>query len=420
MKLKQSHTVKGKLSSTLKSWLPILQTGITELEETLSEYSRENPYVDIRSNIQTDFTSSIPKKFYDRPIKNSVSEKVEALTLAEKSLYDVLYEQIGPPLFPTEISQSVAYAIIENLGEDGYYEGDTDEIAKKTGSDATSVEKIRARFAYIEPLGIGAKDVKEALTFQLENSGAEPEIDALCRKLIADFENMNRYKKDKNYDRAIKMIQSFRVPPAIEYLEKEADIIPDVFVYEIDGVIEVRLNDKFYPEIIIEGDPLDKKHEFVRHKIREAKDLVDALEMRKATLYKIGLMIVEYQYEFFMGKAIKPMKLKDLADEFGHAPSTISRAIANKYLECNRGILPLKSFFATEISEDVSNTAIKSYMENLVKSESKIKPLSDIRILQLIEKEFSISMVRRTITKYRKQLNIASSSERKKLYELSV
>ncbi len=141
--------------------------------------------------------------------------------------------------------------------------------------------------------------------------------------------------------------------------------------------------------------------------------------MRKATLYKIGLMIVEYQYEFFKGGEIKPMKLKDLAEEFGHAPSTISRAISNKFLECSRGIFPLKNFFATAIDEETANTTIKDFVADLVKNESKQKPLSDNRILELIEEKFNIKMVRRTITKYRAQLNIASSSERKKLYKIS-
>jgi RNA polymerase sigma-54 factor len=140
--------------------------------------------------------------------------------------------------------------------------------------------------------------------------------------------------------------------------------------------------------------------------------------MRKATLYKIGLMIVEYQYDFFFGKAIKPMKLKDLAEDLGRNPSTISRAIAGKYLSCSRGIIPLKQFFATALDEDISNSAIKEYMCELVKHEDQKKPLSDIKLLEAIESKFGIKMVRRTITKYRKQFNIAGSSERKKLYAL--
>ena len=142
--------------------------------------------------------------------------------------------------------------------------------------------------------------------------------------------------------------------------------------------------------------------------------------MRRATLYKVGLMIVEYQYDFFTGGDIKPLTLKVLADEFGHNPSTISRAIAGKYIACDRGVFAMKDFFTTAIDEDISNAAIKEFVVELIKNEPKEKPLSDMKILELIQEKFHVKMVRRTIAKYRKQLNIAGSSERKKLYKLEV
>ncbi len=184
--------------------------------------------------------------------------------------------------------------------------------------------------------------------------------------------------------------------------------------------ISVLLNDDYYPQITIDTLKTAKNSSYLKTKIKEARDLIDALDMRKQTLRKIGLMIVEYQYDFFMGGEIKPMNLKDLADEFNHSPSTISRAISNKYLECNRGIFPVKNFFTTAIDGDTSNASIKSFLNDLIKNESRLKPLSDLKILQLIEEKFHIKMVRRTITKYRKQLNIASSSERKRNYTMSV
>lgn len=423
MKLRHSVSNKTKLSATLKSWLPILQTGLTDLEERLNEYSDANPYVDIKSGIQKDFSSQnsqIRKPVRPQYSKNSIGDKIESLTFAEQSLYDVLYEQVGAPLFPTERSQRVAHEIIEQLNDEGYYEGNDETVALKCEVSPEEVARIRKRFAHLQPMGIGARDIKESLLFQLEATNVDADLYDLITDMILCMDTMSKFKKKKRFTDAFKTIQSFRVPPAIEFFEKDSEVIPDVFVYETDGKIEVTLNDKFYPVIEIDSAEADKKSDFVRHKIKEAKDLVDALEMRKATLHKIGLMIVEYQYEFFMGGEMKPMKLKDLAEEFGHAPSTISRAISGKYLECNRGTIPLKSFFNTAVDEDVSNAAIKDYIENVVKAEDRHKPLSDIKILEMVEERFSVKMVRRTITKYRKQLNIASSSERKKLYELSI
>lgn len=191
-----------------------------------------------------------------------------------------------------------------------------------------------------------------------------------------------------------------------------------VFFDEEEG-IEVKLNDSYYPTIKIDMN-YAVQNEYVTQKMKEAKSLIDALDMRKATLYKVGLMIVEYQYEFFTGGAIMPLTLKTLADEFGHNPSTISRAIANKYIACDRGTISMKDFFTTAIDEDISNAAIKEFLIGLVKKENRAKPVSDMKFLALIEEEFKVKMVRRTIAKYRKQLNIAGSSERKKLYKLGV
>ena len=183
--------------------------------------------------------------------------------------------------------------------------------------------------------------------------------------------------------------------------------------------ISVQINDDYYPEISIDTEGLDEKEAFVSSRIKEASELIDALEMRKETLYKIGLMIVEYQYDYFLGGDIKPMKLKDLADELGRNPSTISRAIANKYLSSPRGTVALKNFFATGFDEETSNAAIKEFLLELIKNEDHKKPLSDLKIQELIQAKFNIQIVRRTITKYRKILNIGSSSQRKKIYQIN-
>ncbi|MFR4830844.1 MAG: RNA polymerase factor sigma-54, partial [Campylobacter upsaliensis] len=213
-------------------------------------------------------------------------------------------------------------------------------------------------------------------------------------------------------------IKKFSIPPFLEYFEESRVIVPDIFIFRENGEIKVKINDDYYPEIHIETDGLE--HEFLSSYLKEARNLVDALAMRKATLYKIGLMIVEHQYEFFLGKEIKPMTLKDLAQDLERNASTISRAIANKYLSCDRGLIPLKDFFAFALDGDgeTSNASVKDFVANLVKNENKQKPLSDSKILELILAEFKIDIGRRTITKYRKQLGIASSTDRKKFYEL--
>lgn len=419
LRAKTELSTKQKLSSTLRSWLPILQSNLEVLQEVLEPFARENPFIEIKSGHEKTTKNYEKKSFFQQAAKESVSGVIEALTVDKKSLYDVLYEQINPPLFPTLISQQIAYDIIENLDHEGYFDVNMMSlISKKNSCSIDTIEKIRKRFSYLSPSGVGALDFRESFLFQLGELETDDATYKLVQKIIENFEAVESFLNDPNFNNALKILKKFKNPPAIEFMEETKVIIPDIFIFNSGGNIEVKLNDAYYPDIILDTAGLDDKQEFVSKKIKEAKDLIDALEMRKATLYKIGLLIVEYQYDFFFGAAIKPMKLKDLATELSRNQSTISRAISGKYISCNRGVIPLKHFFATAVEENLSNSAIKDYMCELVKYEDHKKPLSDMKLLEAIESRFGIKIGRRTITKYRQQFNIAGSSERKKLYTL--
>lgn len=411
--LKQKLAPKNKISQTLRSWLPILQANIEDLKENLDKFAEENPFIDIKQSIQTQNNG---KKYYDSFYKSSAnSEWVETKGISQKSVYELLSEQIVPPLFPTAKSQELANKIIECLSHEGYFEYDETILG---GLSEEEIERVRQRFKFLDPVGVGAKNYKESFLFALENLELDDELYDFCKMLILDFENIQEYTKEKLYKEAIAVIKKFHIPPFLDYFEESQEIVPDLFIYRENDEIKVRINDEYYPEISFQADDLN--HEFLSHYIKEAKNLVDALAMRKATLYKIGLMIVEHQYEFFLGKEIKPMRLKDLADDLERNASTISRAISNKYLSCERGLIALKDFFAFALDEEgeTSNASVKDFILNLVKNENTSKPLSDSKILDLIQAEFKINLGRRTIAKYRQQLKIPSSSDRKKFYEL--
>lgn len=418
--LRQNTSVetKHKLSNTLRNWLPILHSSLGDLGDAMAPFVESNPVVEVESGYEEDFEKRIPRKIINGQVSNSRTEQIEALTIQKKSLYEVLDEQIGKPLFPTPISQDIAYFVVENLDENGYYEGDTQSFCTKRGISIDEFEKIRLRFAHIEPIGIAAKDLAESFLFQLDSSDISDEAYPLCVEIIKDIQAIHNFSDEENFSEVMRVLGTFKNPPSIEYQEESAHVVPDLMIFFNDeDSIEIKLNDAYYPTIKIDNN-YTVEHEFITQKIKEAKSLVDALDMRRATLYKVGLMIVEYQYEFFTGGQVMPLTLKTLADEFGHNPSTISRAIANKYIACDRGVFAMKEFFTTAIDEDVSNAAIKEFLIGLVKQESREKPLSDMKLLDLIQDKFKVKMVRRTIAKYRKQLNIAGSSERKKLYHL--
>jgi len=418
--LRQNTSVetKHKLSNTLRNWLPILHSSLGDLGDAMAPFVESNPVVEVESGYEEEFEKKIPKKIVTGAVSNSRTEQIEALTIQSRSLYEILDEQIGKPLFPTPLSQDIASFVVENLDENGYYEGDSESFCAKNNISIEEFEKVRLRFAHVEPVGIAAKDLAESFLFQLDSSDISDEAYPLCAQVIKDIQAIHGFAKREHFSEVMRVLGTFKNPPAIEYQEESAQVIPDLMIFFNDeDSIEIKLNDAYYPTINIDTN-YAVEHDFITQKIKEAKSLVDALDMRRATLYKVGLMIVEYQYEFFTGGQIMPLTLKTLADEFGHNPSTISRAIANKYIACDRGVFAMKEFFTTAIDEDVSNAAIKEFLIGVVKQESHDKPLSDMKLLDLIQEKFKVKMVRRTIAKYRKQLNIAGSSERKKLYHL--
>ncbi len=405
MKLKTKTS--NKLSTKLINFLPILKASLDELYEELKEASGENPFVDIKN-----------KKFITvSNLKNAITDEIEALSISQKTLYEDLIEQIeNSNLFPTQKSKHIAYEILNDISLDGFFEGDEKKIAKKLNINIEKVKKIRERFIYLNPSGVGAKDIKECMLFQLYNMQISDKVFKLAKEMIEDLENMYKYDDAKHYKEAVNIIKQLKVTPAMDYV-KDEEIIPEIIILNTQNGLEIRLNEEYYPEIIIKE--CDLTDEFCKTKIQEARDLVDALELRKSTLKKIALMIAEFQYEFFIGGVIKPMKIKDLSDELDYAPSTISRAISNKYLLCNKGIIPIKTFFSTALDDDVSAMQIKEEIKKIIKNEDKNRPLSDDKITEIINKKYNLNLVRRTISKYRDAFEIPTSRERKKLYKIN-
>lgn len=404
MKLRVSQ--KNKLSTKLISFLPFLKAGFDELYEEVKKISEVNPLVEVKN-----------KKFVSMSnLKNAITDKIELLTTHQEGFYENLISQIEAPLFPTKMSQQIAMEIVKDINSEGYFEGDEKEIAKRLKIPLKKVEAVRERFIYLNPAGVGAKDLKEAMLFQLYALEIDEGIFELAKKMILNLENIDRYVNEKNYKEALKIIKNLKIVPAEEFVEKE-EIIPEIIVLNSNGNLEIKLNDDYYPEITIKDF---ENSEYVKEKFKEAKSLVEALEMRKATLKKIALMIVELQYEFFLGGVIKPMRIKDLASELEFAPSTISRAISNKYLLCNRGVISLKNFFSTALDDEVSSNEIKEEIKKIVSEEDRAKPLSDEKIANLINEKYNLKLVRRTITKYREALQIPSSRERKRIYKLQI
>ena len=392
---------KQSLQLSLRLWLPLLQAPLQDLETIFKEHSYDNPFLEYQSSFESSYSSG---------------GFIEEMNLHKESLHDVVLNQLEAPLFPTPSSQKVAKEILLYIDSEGYFEGDIEKIAIKCNKTIEFVEGIRQRFCYLEPSGIGAKDLVESFEFQLSELAVDEELSKFVQKVIHNLKNIDKFHKHHRFDEATEIIKRFKSPPAVDYQEENTYIVPDFFV-EVGDDISVKMNHSYYPDIVIK-DPFKSKNDELKDKLKEARDLVNLLELRKSTLYKLVLLIVEKQMGFFVGSELKPMTMAQIASDIGFEESTISRAVSNKYIKCDRGIFSLKSFFTNAVSKNLSSSEIKNYVQNLIENENHEQPLTDQDLVDMVMQRYNMKMVRRTITKYRKLLDIPSSKERKKIYKV--
>jgi len=342
---------KQNLQLSLKLWLPLLQAPIQDLETIFKEYSYENPFLECKSSFESDFGTTSGGS-YNSDGEFDKRNFIENMSLYEESLYDFVDNQIYGHLFPTPNSQKVAREILFYINNEGYFEGDIEAIAIKSNTTNEFVESVRKRFAYLEPAGIGAIDLEESFLFQLSQLDIDEELNQFTHKLITNLKNIDKYYKHHRFEEAKDVIHRFNSPPAVAYLSEQPYIIPDFFV-EIGDDINIKINNSYYPDIVV-TDPFKTKSVELKEKLKEARDLVNLLDLRKATLYKLILIIVEKQIGFFVGSELKPLTMAQVADELGFEESTISRAVSNKYIKCERGTYSLKSFFTNAVSKNLS------------------------------------------------------------------
>ncbi len=403
---------KQSLQLSLRTWLPLLQAPLQELDTLFKEYSYENPFLEVNSSFESSSSNSTSYSSGDDDKRGFI----ENMSIYSESIYDKIDSQICPPLFPTPNSQKVAHEILFYINDEGYFEGSIEKIALKCNVYKEFVENIRQRFTYIEPIGVGAFDLKESFLFQLNDLDIDEELYNFIKKIVNNLKNIDKYCTHHRFEDAKEIIKKLKSPPAIDYLADQPYIIPDFFV-EVDDEIRIKINNDYYPDIIV-SDPFKTKNDEIKKKLKEARDLVNLLELRKSTLYKLILIIVEKQIAFFIGSELKPLTMSEVANELGFEESTISRAVSNKYIKCSRGTYALKYFFTNAVSKNLSSSEIKNYLSQVVESEDHEHPFTDQDLVEMVQKRYNVEMVRRTITKYRKLLDMPSSKERKKIYKM--
>ncbi len=334
---------------------------------------------------------------------------------------------------------TVAEYIIYNLDKNGYLKLTIEEIKNEFGIEENKIKKLIKKINFLDPVGIAATSLQEAILLQMEFFGCDNEIAKdIIKNNIKFLENKNIKTLSKIYNvsdneilEVIKVINEFEPRPARNYrVDMVQTIIPDVYVYKKgvdyvivlndDGIPKFRINEE-YVKMLTREKKIDVK-KFLQEKVNNAKWLLRSIEQREKTIYKVVESIIKFQRDFFdKGPSfLKPLILRDVAEELELHESTVSRTTNNKYISTPHGIFELKYFFSTGISssnggDDLSTRVVMEKIRNLLKDEPADKPYSDEKISEILDREHGIKLARRTVAKYRAQMNILPSSKRKRI-----
>ncbi len=416
--------------------LKILAMNITEIEQQLKSVAESNPIVKIEDDIKVsketyrdEKIKEIDESFkeYFNHDQESVSDIIEATTSKEDSLQESLLSQLTFEIDLDDKDLNIAKEIIYNINEKGFLDTTINEIASKTNSSLERVEFIRKQIIRLEPIGCATLNTKEFILLQAEEEGIETDkiktvIDVMDNTGKPNLEKIKERTgfNDDEFRDILNTLKSFLLYPLENYYSpKQTDFIePDVYVKKINGKLIATVEDKILSHITIDEEMLNEylknsdAKRFIEEKYKEIKELIIAISQRNKTLLKTVNVILEKQNQFFEDGTIKPLTRKEIAKILGFNVSTITRAVSNKYMLFEGKIIPLSKFFSSGVSEEISKDYVKSIIKDMINKEDKTQPLSDDQIKAKLEK-MGIKLTRRTITKYRKELNIPSSRERK-------
>jgi len=335
---------------------------------------------------------------------------------------------------------AIGEIVIGNLDSRGYLQATAEEICEQMpGVAASDVERVIRRIQRLDPIGVAARSVQECLMVQIEALGydRDPILVSLVRDHLEDLEK-HRYKpltkkfriSMEDLKEYLDVIQTLEPMPGAHFSSSDPQFVsPDVFVYKHGEDFVIVLNEEGFPRLQLNGyymENLSAKNstekEYFQDKVRSAEWLMKSLYQRQRTLYKVMESIVRFQREFFeVGVSkLKPLILKEVAEDIGMHESTVSRITTSKYVATPHGIYELKFFFNSALDLDdgtqVGSESVKALIKQLIAEENPKKPLSDEQIGEILKQKLEVNIARRTVAKYRTAMSIESSSKRKQVF----
>jgi RNA polymerase sigma-54 factor len=474
-KLNLQQTHKLVMTPELQQSISLLQLSSLELQEVIQAEMEENPFLDeivddkdgpkveltsdgkdpqeegkkeLDSDLKDEFNIDWDNYFDDASdigYNNERETKDPGLFIENTATQPTtLLEHLARQLRLSVVSEEdykIGEMIVGSIDENGYLTSSTHEIAELSGCDPKRVEEVLKVVQAFEPLGVGARNLVECLSIQLENTALSEEDVSLAKKLIE--EHTEELQGGINYNQLAgklgvtperlsevsEVVSRLDPKPGRKYDNSEPEyVIPDIVVKEVNGNYVI-INNDWLPRLrispayrkILKGGALSSEtdNNYLREKLRSAIRLIKSIEQRRKTLYNVTKSIFEVQREFLDKGArhLKPLTLREIADMIGMHESTVSRVTTNKYVQTPRGIFELKYFFNSRIESNtpdgISSLSVKETIKELIESEDPERPLSDQEIKEVL-KEKGFNIARRTISKYRDELKIAPSNKRRK------
>lgn len=440
-----------KLSTQLLQTIDTIALSSEELREKIKREAEKNPTLIVRErNDSLDTFSNTYRSFTDR--RESYSDTtlytdsnderpnwIEGTVSRKETLSEHLLGQLGC-LEVDDNTKRVAETIITSLDRNGFTGDNPDKLIPK--KDLPYLDKALSVVQSLEPIGIGAKDWKDSLMLQIKDKGASNQELNLFKKLIyKELDNIKSGKLEvvardlrtdkEDVESMIALIKTLTPFPGLEYGDDPDEyIVPELSIRKIDGKLTLSLNKDALP--IVEIDPAyeemqkdlrkDKKDnkdtlKYLKDNLSSAAFLINQINARTSTLERTGKVLLEKQRDFFLNGPLylKGLTMGEVAEEVGVHEATISRVAASKYIDTDFGIFPIRYLFSSktrsEEGEDISKNAIKEMIRKMIEENTSSKALSDQRISDMLS-EKGINIARRTVSKYRKELNIDSSFER--------
>ena len=433
------QTQKLALTPQMEQSLSVLQMGSEELNQCIEEEVLSNPMLDYakepeKKEVRRSQGEGIG--YYSRKKTEDTDYQSYLNAIADEKSEDTeLAEYLRMQLYTKKISprrQKIGEYLIECLEESGYLKMDMDELAKGIGLSKEELEREIRFMQTLEPCGVFARDLKECLLLQVQG---EEQMQRQARLLIEKYLDEIAQNKIPQISKQTGLTTA-EITKTIRSIKEELEpvpgrgygcanrneyIYPDITVKEDEKGYRIILNKEKVHTLELNREYLpmlgqvhsSEENKYLKEQYQKAKILLQNIGKREETLAAVAEAIVDWQREFFeKGKAsLKPMNLLDIAQELDVHESTVSRAVRDKYLECRWVILEFKYFFSTKTS-DGNNCNVLTCIQEIIRSENKQKPLSDAKIAEQLEKK-GIRISRRTVTKYREQMQIPNTQMRK-------